>query len=72
MDNIAQAISSKAHQADQVWLTDHQVARRYNVSRATIWRWCRDGLIPSPVRITAKASRWYLPHLDQHDQAVAG
>ena len=39
------------------------VARRYNVTRATIWAWMSQGRIPQPMRITPGCSRWSLEDL---------
>ena len=41
----------------------HDVARRYGVTRATIWSWMAQGRIPQPMRITPGCSRWPLADL---------
>lgn len=40
------------------------VAARYEVSVATIWRWCKEGHIPSPIKIGPNCSRWRLEDLE--------
>jgi predicted DNA-binding transcriptional regulator AlpA len=34
-----------------LWISDAEVAALLHVHRATIWRWCDQGLIPQPRRI---------------------
>jgi len=38
-------------------LTDRDLAEMYSVSRATIWRWSKEGHIPPPIKI-AGSTRW--------------
>jgi len=33
------------------------LATRYDVTKATIWRWSREGQIPSPIKING-STRW--------------
>lgn len=42
------------------YASDTQLAARYDVSRATIWRWVREGRLPAPVKLTPGCSRWRL------------
>ena len=43
------------------WASDLQLARRYGVSRATIWRWSnKEKRIPAPVKLTPGTTRWRL------------
>ena len=39
-------------------LTDTEMAQLYRVSRATIWRWAKDGIIPKPHKVGANTTRW--------------
>jgi prophage regulatory protein len=43
-----------------VFLKDKQVAKRYNASVPSIWRWAREGKIPKPIKIAPGTSRWSL------------
>ena len=45
------------------FLDIHEVARRYGVTRATVWSWMQQGVIPQPMRITPGCSRWALADL---------
>jgi prophage regulatory protein len=53
-----------------LFLTDIAVAKRYSVSRPTIWRWVKslDGF-PSPIQISAGTTRWRLVDLEAWDEA---
>ena len=48
---------------EPAFLDIHGVARRYNVTRATVWAWMSQGRIPQPIRLTAGCSRWSLDDL---------
>ena len=50
------------------FLSDKTVAERYDTSRATIWRWAREGKIPKPVRLSAGSTRWNLDELLQFEK----
>lgn len=39
-------------------MTATQVARYLEVSRRTIWRWTKQGLLPPPVRVGPHCPRW--------------
>lgn len=41
-------------------VSDVTLAKHLGVSRNTVWRWVREGLIPEPYRIGNKVSRWDL------------
>jgi predicted DNA-binding transcriptional regulator AlpA len=56
---------------DERFLTDPQVADRYGVTRATVWRWASAyPSFPKPHPITPGTTRWYLSELLAHE-AVA-
>jgi prophage regulatory protein len=42
---------------NEYYLSDRQLAERFSVSRQTIWRWTRQGVLPAPVHI-GPAARW--------------
>ena len=52
----------KAH-----FIRDTGVAERYDVSRPTVWRWVRDGLLPPPESLGPNTRRWRVATLDAHD-----
>lgn len=54
--------NSKPQKSEQSYLSDKGVAARYDVSRATIWRWAAEGRIPKPVKIIG-STRWRMTDL---------
>ena len=52
-----------------IYVTDIQLADRWQVSRNTIWRWSRERHIPRPVRLAANATRWRLAEIEKHEAA---
>ena len=54
--------------AKRVFLSDVQVAARYAVSRATVWRWSRATEFPGPVRLGPGTTRWRLSELEDWER----
>ncbi|MCH9693837.1 MAG: AlpA family phage regulatory protein [Gammaproteobacteria bacterium] len=44
-----------------------QLAKRYDVDKSTIWRWSSRGILPKPVRLSGKTTRWVLDEIEHHD-----
>lgn len=44
--------------------TDRDLASRFQVSRATIWRWVKDRGLPKPVRFSSRCTRWKLSEIE--------
>jgi len=55
-------------EATRLFLSDMQVAARYAVSRATIWRWSRGTDFPDPVRLGPGTTRWRLSELEEWER----
>ena len=49
------------------YLSDTALAERYSVSRNTIWRWSREGKLPTPVKING-STRWQLKSLEEWER----
>ena len=49
------------------YLSDAQVAARYSVSRQTVWRWVKGGILPEPVSFSPGCTRWNAEELDKRD-----
>tara|TARA_R110001592_G_scaffold306270_1_gene579181 strand:+ start:353 stop:535 length:183 start_codon:yes stop_codon:yes gene_type:complete len=43
---------------EQRYYKDSELAVRYSVSRATIWRWVKNGLLPKPIQLSVGSTRW--------------
>ena len=53
------------------FVSDVDLAGRYRVHRATIWRWAGNGTLPAPVQITEGCTRWIEAEVDAADKARA-
>lgn len=53
-----------------VYLADRDLAARYRVSRVTVWRWCRQGLLPTPIKLSAQCSRWLFSEVEAYEQRL--
>lgn len=42
------------------YVSDQWLAIYFGVSRSTIWRWARRGLLPAPVSLSPGTTRWRL------------
>ena len=52
------------------FLSVEQVARRYDVSTDSIWRWVRKSKFPAPVRVGGGTTRWRRADIIEHDGAL--
>ena len=55
---------------EQFFLTVEQVARRYNVSKDTIWRWKRSGNFPTAVSVGPNCTRWRFADLLEYEAGL--
>ena len=44
-----------------------QLAERYDVSKATIWRWVRRDILPSPIKLSEQCTRFDLQEIEKRD-----
>jgi predicted DNA-binding transcriptional regulator AlpA len=52
----------------ECFLSDREVAKRYDISRASVWRWlASEPTFPAPVKLSAGTSRWKLSDLIQFE-----
>jgi len=43
----------------EIYLTDNQVAKRYGITRGSVWRWAKENpLFPKPVKFSPGCVRW--------------
>lgn len=50
-----------------VYMRDTEIAEMYGISRITVWRWSRSGLLPQPVRLGPGTTRWRLSDIEAHE-----
>lgn len=43
---------------EQLFLRLPQVLKAVGVGRSTVWRWCKEGLFPTPVRLGPRVVAW--------------
>lgn len=56
----------------QTYLTDTDIADRYNIARPTVWRWHRERPdFPRAIRLTAGCTRWKLSEIEIWETAQA-
>ncbi len=48
-----------------IFMSDTAVAARYQVSRATIWRWAQARRFPNPIKLSEGCTRWRLAEVEQ-------
>jgi prophage regulatory protein len=53
------------------YLSDAELAERYGISRATVWRWSGAGRLPAPVRLGEATTRWSLAAVIEREQQLA-
>lgn len=54
------------------FLSDKDVAHRYQVGKQTIWRWARtSSSFPRPIKVEG-TTRWSELELDEHDRKLKG
>jgi len=52
--------------------SDKQIAQRFKVSRATIWRWVKEGRFPKPIRLSPGCTRWKSSEVEEWEAAKRG
>lgn len=52
------------------FLSAADLASRLGVSRATIWRWKREGHIPPPVYLGARCTRWRVEDIVTYEKRL--
>lgn len=53
------------------YFSDKHLSQRYEVARATVWRWVREGRFPSPVKING-CTRWKLSDIEAWETKQEG
>lgn len=55
-ENDARTLDRAAR--EQIFLRLPQVLKAVGVGRSTVWRWCKEGLFPTPVRLGPRVVAW--------------
>lgn len=55
---------------DEVYLSDRQLAKRYDVCRALPWRWAAQTKFPKPVKLSERITRWKLSDIVAWEKGV--
>lgn len=53
---------------DTIYLSDRDLAERYQASRATIWRWVSTRGLPHPIKFSPGCVRWKLNEVEAWEQ----
>jgi prophage regulatory protein len=51
------------------FLSIEQIAERYGVNKATIWRWGKDPAFPKSIALSPGCTRWRLADLEAWENA---
>lgn len=57
------------NETDERWLNVDEIASRVGVSKATVWNWTAKGIIPKPVSLGPRATRWRLSEIVNWEKA---
>jgi predicted DNA-binding transcriptional regulator AlpA len=55
-----------------MYISVKQVAARYGIDTATVWRWCKADAFPQPIRLGLRVTRWAIADLEAHDAKKIG
>ncbi|WP_114365321.1 helix-turn-helix transcriptional regulator [Paramylibacter kogurei] len=75
LESSHQPLATKSIQSpvnDRIYLRVEDVAARYDVSIATIWRWASEtaNAFPKPIQLSRGTTRWLLGELENYDAQV--
>ncbi|WP_415059367.1 helix-turn-helix transcriptional regulator [Haliea salexigens] len=51
------------------YLSDTAIALRFQVSRATVWRWSHSANFPKPIKLSVGCTRWRVTEIEAWEQA---
>ena len=71
---MQQSEANQKHSISQTatHVADLQLASRYSVSRATIWRWAQFGKFPKPIKLSPGCTRWKLSDVEAWEAEQRG
>lgn len=56
----------------EIYVSDAQLAKRYNISRSTVWRWVKAGILPQPVKLSPGCTRFKASAIEERDRQAEG
>lgn len=65
-------MKSKQTRNNPTYVADQFCAERYAITRATWWRWVRQGTAPTPYRFTSQCTRWALAEIESWEAEKRG
>lgn len=54
-----------------LYLKDTQLAERFGVDRATIWRWVRRDGFPCPIKLSPGCTRWRMADIEAWEAKIS-
>lgn len=54
----------KGQTTDSKYASAATLARRYDTSASTIWRWAASGILPQPIKLGPNSTRWEVAACD--------
>jgi len=69
-----QIILESQHQTSSVFQSDVQIAKRYSVTRQTVWRWAnmKNSNFPKPIKLSPGCTRWKLSDIEHWEKIQNG
>ena len=49
------------------YVSANQLAERYQVNKATIWRWVQNQILPQPIKLSEQCTRFNLEEIERRD-----
>jgi predicted DNA-binding transcriptional regulator AlpA len=62
--------TAKDADADTVFFTAHDLAKRYQVHLQTIFGWASTGRLPKPLKFGNGTTRWRSDHIYTHEEKL--
>jgi len=53
---------------EHTFYSDLQLAKRYGVHRATLWRWVQRHGFPAPIKLSPGCARWRASDIEEYER----
>lgn len=65
MNTVCNNPKTLVPESENLYVSDLQIAKRYSVSRPTVWRWAStDPTFPEPKKLSKGCTRWTLASIE--------